>query len=294
MRLFYITVLYTICIFYNVLIAQTSQFYEAIYYPNSTGNPELRIEDYFSEDPERSFISWGDVFNDKIRLFEIDNTNNGFIEFMIEPTEIVGVYLARESIANPSNENRFGFLFIQGQVFNVIADNEVVPYNVATSGYDNSYTQETVFRVEKCEEVIYYYKDDDVIFSYCEGTGEEIGELYHLLETAEFDELVEKKIDLLFETQLEECGEKSNLVSFINQVSAKKTGNAIHSDQYQEILSHTYPKNSMVVVSLYDEYGRPIRQYRKRTDGRGKMVNQDELKKALSQNPYKVSVKKEN
>ena len=123
-----------------------------------------------------SYVDWGCVDEDKIELYKIPDDNNGYIDFVIDNTTDVEVSLVSED--DPTIY--FGFKFT-GTTFDLIVQGILESFN-PPSGPSNAYTATTEFKVEKCDNKIFYYKDGVLIYSFCAENGNKIGPLFHRTE----------------------------------------------------------------------------------------------------------------
>ena len=214
-----------------------------------------------------SLISWGVVDIDFILLNEIPANQDGKIEFRIEPTTYVEVSLTKAN----DLDARFGFIFKTNNHFTIQIDG--LEKNLGFLGY----TALDQFRVIKCDLFIYYYKNDDLLYQHC--IANPADEFVH---TTHVTTAVNTILELTFDSDLGDC---SSLVMFAGSnnpemmmmadgtnadvlANDKKatSENLIPKDADNE---KTFPVNKVIVASVFDQAGLPVKQFRIRTTSTG-------------------------
>ena len=230
-----------------------------------------------------SYVDWGCVDEDKIELYNIPDDNDGYIDFVIDNTTDVEVSLVSED--DPTIY--FGFKFTEN-TFDIIVQGILESYN-PSSGPTNSYNPTTEFKVEKCDNKIFYYKNGVLIYSFCADNGDKIGPLFHLTEVIAASN---SDIDLLFESESLNC--VSNILSQSDEVALLRgESEDENASEESNLLTQGYQPNSTVLVNVYSSTGRPVKQYRKTTNQKGIIQNSDEILKFLKKRDYKIQIRLE-
>lgn len=230
-----------------------------------------------------SFVDWGCVDEDKIELYKIPDNNDGYIDFVIDNTTDVEVSLVSED--DPIIY--FGFKFT-GTTFDLIVQGILESFN-PPSGPTNSYNSNTTFKVEKCDNKIFYYKNGVLIYSFCAENNNKIGPLFHRTEVFAASN---SDIDLLFESESMNC--TSNILNLDDEVAFQRGADENDGASLaSKLLTKQYKPSTTVFVNVYTSTGRPVKQYRKTTSRKGIIQNPEEILKFLKEGDYKIQIKLE-
>lgn len=222
-----------------------------------------------------SYISWGYADENKVELYEIVLDTDGYIDYTIDPVTEVDVTL----VSSDDDNSFFGFKHGNG-TFQIIVEGIVEPYNS-----DNGFSISTVFKVEKCGDKIFYYKDGALIYSYCANGGAKLPGMFHRTTVIEASGAI---IDLDFESESTEC--TSNILIASGGQSLRNATDF----QLDDVLSTAYESNKYVIINLFTQDGEPVKQFRKRTNKAGFITRVRDIKKFASKKDYIITIKEES
>lgn len=213
-----------------------------------------------------SLISWGTIYPDKITLNKIKSGNNGYIEFQIEGTDLVEVSLTDES----NSVSKFGFKFK--------ANGEAVIQNASielTGIPQITYVYADVFKVEKCNGQVCYYKNNNLLYCHCL---DDISTVF--VHTTDVTTASNTRLKLEFESD-SGCAPSGRLalVKAANETGLKKL-------QVPKELS----MHKVVLANVYTLKGRPIKQFRIRINKEGEVSSNHDLQRYYDKK-YKIVFK---
>ena len=230
---------------------------------------------------ELSYIDWGCVDNNKIELYQIENEDNGYIEFTIQIIEDVEVSLVESELIT----SYYGFKLESGTfrliVGGIIEDVALPP------GITNNYIPSTIFKVEKCDNKINYFKDGNLVYAHCSTPENPIEGLFHRTEV-----IVSNggEIDLVFESE-SVCSSNATggplYSSRSSETSLQKNGTAFKA------LDSKYEALSSFTITASNSRGKVQRQWRRRTNSLGILLGSEKIRKYVTENPnVSLTIKK--
>ena len=232
-----------------------------------------------------SYISWGLVDFNYVQLNKIFASDDGMIKFNIQPTNYVEV-----SLTNASNLNlRFGFIFKSNNHFTIQING--VEEDLGALGY----TALDEFRVVKCGVVIRYYKNEDLLYEHClTNPADELVHTTHVT-TATNTELI-----LEFNSDLSNCSDPFMFAPVNENASAMVQGGSGSevetSENRQRRTSNqsemVFSENRIIVASVYNETGIPVKQFRIRTTTKGTIPEEHEIYEFMGQS-YRIEFKEQ-
>ncbi len=241
----------------------TNAFSALQYYDSKCTNDQLTIIN------GSSLISWGTVYPDKITLNKIKADDNGYIEFQIEQTNLVEVSLSNESNAT----KKFGFKFkTNGEAFIQNDGLELTGIPAIT------YVYADVFKVEKCDGQVCYFKNGTLLYCHCLDNTATV-----FVHTTDVTTASNARLTLEFQSD-STCNPapRPQLVES-NELLGKRKINT----------SKGVIKNKIVLANVYNKEGKSIKQFRFRTDREGGIPEGHSLKE-YTDKKYKIVFKEVN
>ena len=257
--------------------AQTTQEYKSII-NHATG---IMVNDI-------SNIEWGCVDKDFVRLDELPTENNGILTFSIDQT--IGIEVG----FSHGNDQlvRFGFRFADATNFDLIVNGEI------ENTYNNGYGSST-FELIKCESVLRYFKDGELLFSHCEN-----GIIPALFQLTTVNIAVlnpqDTELDVIFTNEYPGCPPPSTLVgespsneilasseldeSIISKVTLEDAESKVKDSSLKS------QPNKIIAVNIHNQ-GKPIKSYRIRTDANGNIPEGHEVHDYLNKG-YQIKIRR--
>jgi len=232
-----------------------------------------------------SYISWGQVDIDFIQLNKIPAGNDGLIKFSIQPTEYVEVSLTKANNLNA----RFGFIFKTANHFTLQLDG--VEEDIGTIGYNSA----DEFRVVKCGIYIRFYKNMDLLYEYCgNNTAED------LVHTTHVTNAVNTELSLIFDNNITDCNtlflmnpNDDGLVMLVAPDTEVESNDVVVTENLQAENNSeqlVFPKNKIIIASVFNQEGGPVKQFRIRTTRYGMIPENHALFEYIRGN-YRVEFK---
>ena len=232
------------------------------YYDSQCTDNQLTVANGLSK------ITWGSIYLDVITLKKIKAQDNGYIEFQIEPTEDIEVSLTEEN----NNTKRFGFIFKSNEeaLIQIAGVVQALP--------PISYQYIDMFKVEKCDGQICFYKNDELIYCHCIDTTSSA-----LLHTTHVNASDDTRLSLVFDSQ-------TNCNVALPRSSSLASYEENFQDQFNE---NTIVKTrNTILVNVYSKDGKAVKQFKVRTDSEGRIPENHQLRDYASKG-YHIEIKKD-
>lgn len=257
------------CARFLLLLVCTQVFAQDQYYSSLLEVDKINLE-YVNN---TTYIDYGDVDNNELKLRVIESSNDGYAEFSLEPVldAVIGLALSSdESVL-------FGFNFSISNFKLEVAGQSLILPNI-----DDSYSQGSTFKVEKCTDKINFYKDDQLLYSYCDSES-----IQSLIQRTN---VVSGNGALLFLEffENEQCQIPNIVYNNENEHSRSAVNNGVLIANQD--LDNPVEPNRYVILKIQDQNGKYIRQYKKRTNSKGEILGIDEVKQFLKQDDFKLSI----
>ena len=242
----------------------------------NSGNVNNRI-DVVGE----SNIYWGNIYSNSIELFRIPSVNSGYFTLFIEANSpgVKAAFISEPNQQSASEE--FGFIFHESTYQLIVINAAIDPLPAF-----NHYNINDKFQIIKCENLIKYYFNDNLLYTHC--AGEIAPALYHKLSTDMGQTINNKMASIFFENNDTDCDGEENIQNN-GSGNSRKIVNT-HDSSKNKIFNELKPLSSYLFTIINKE-GNVVSLLRSYTNMVG-ILNHEELIKKYINEGCSVKIKK--
>ena len=252
------------------------------------------LTDCITIDPE-SLISWGDIYENQIHLFEIPAAQDGYAQFYIgnTSTDHIEVGLATQDLSE-----QYIFIFRNG-VFEYEHPQSGGPVSgpYASGTIPNTYSSTIELMVEKCGDKVRFFREGDLLAEACINTGGA-----SLIQWTRVVEATNTDLSLHFDDNIPACSPVSFTdgtsptsfaqipVTLLQEKSVAQAPVQHESQQLKPDQELTFPSGAkMLRVNAYDQNGFPVKSWKIRSTSTSRLAQNNEILDYLN-NGYQIKV----